>query len=461
MFDFDLVVIGSGPAGEKGAVQAAYFGKRVAVVEKEDAPGGAAVHTGTLPSKTLRETALFICGYRQRQLYSVSFALDPALAVPTLLSRKDAVRAHEVARIRQNLSGHGVELVPGTARIVDAHTVEVAQAAGTRALSAAFILIATGSLPHRPAGVDFPDPRIDDSDEVLTLDHMPHRMVILGGGVIGCEYACMFAALGVRITLVEPRAHLLPFLDFEITDALRASMVDLGIDLRLQESSTSVAREGDEIVVELASGARLACDRALLTAGRRGATDGLGLEAVGVGLNDRGYIAVDAAYRTSVPSIYAAGDVVGFPGLASTSMEQGRVAACDAFGFDYKRQVSDLLPYGVYTIPEVSCVGLSEQDARAAGTPVVCGRASYAENARGNIIGDTRGLVKLVFDLESRRLAGTHVIGDLAAELVHIGQATMALGGTVDTLVDMVFNYPTLAECYKYAAYDALGQWPA
>jgi NAD(P) transhydrogenase len=461
MYDFDLVVIGSGPAGEKGAVQAAYFGKKVALVEKEELPGGAAVHTGTLPSKTLRETALFLSGYRKRELYSVNLTMDPALAVPKLLSRKDTVRDQEVDRIRLNLQRHGVEAVRGSARLVDGHTVEVTGPAGRRELTAEFILVATGSLPYQPEGIDFPDPSIDDSDEILTIDRMPGSLAILGGGVIGCEYACMFAALGVRVTLVESRAGLLPFLDAEISGALQAAMVRLGIDLRLRESMTDVRRDGADIAVQLQGGAGLRCDRLLFAAGRRGAIDGLGLEAAGVKLVSRGYVAVDSDYRTSVPSVYAAGDVIGNPALASTSMEQARVAVCNAFGFAYKRQVSDLLPYGIYTIPEVSSLGLAEQHAEARGVHVVCGRALYSENARGKIIGDTDGMVKLVFDADTRRLAGVHIIGDLATELVHIGHAVMTLGGTVETLIEMVFNFPTLAECYKYAAYDALGRWPS
>ncbi|MBI5949437.1 MAG: Si-specific NAD(P)(+) transhydrogenase [Chloroflexi bacterium] len=460
-YDYDLLVIGSGPAGEKGAAQAAYFGKRVAIIEKAEEPGGAAVHTGTLPSKTLRETALFLSGYRQRELYSISVSLDPGLAVPRLLSRKDAVREMEVARIHENLDRHRIEMLHGTARVVDGHTVEVAGPGGSRSVTGEFILIATGSVPFHPAGIDFPDTSIDDSDEILTIDSMPRTLVVLGAGVIGCEYACVFAAMGVGVTLLDSRPNLLPFLDTEISRELQASMVRLGIDVRLGEVAASVLREGDGIAVRLASGASLHCDRLLNAAGRNGATAGLGLEEAGVRMAPRGCVDVDGEYRTNVPSIFAAGDVVGFPALASTSMEQGRVAVCRAFGFEYKQQMSALLPYGIFTIPEVSAVGLTEQEAAAKGQAVVCGRALYRDNARGKIIGASEGMVKLVFDAGTRRLAGTHIIGDGAAELLHIGQAMIALGGTVETLIETVFNYPTLSECYKYAAYDALGRWPA
>jgi len=448
-------VIGSGPAGEKGAAQAAYFGKRVVVVEKEAQPGGAAVHTGTLPSKTLRETALFLSGHRQREMYGVSVALDPALAVPRLLSRKEVVRVEEVARIRWNLERHGVELVQGAARLVDPHTVEF----GGRRIRGEVILVATGSEPFRPPHIPFDDPAVDDSDSILEIESLPRSLLVMGAGVIGCEYASMFAALGVAVTLVEPRAELLGFLDTDMSEALRRALVAMGVDVRLNDSAQAVRRDGERILTRLASGGELASQRLLFAAGRQGATAGLGLEELGVEIDRRRFVVVDDEFRTAVPSIRAAGDVVGFPALASTSMEQARVAVCRAFGFSYKQEVSDLQPYGIYTIPEVSAVGLSEEDARARGADVVVGRSSYRLNTRGKICGDQDGMVKLVFERASRRLCGAHVIGDRATELVHIGQAVIALGGTVETLIEMVFNHPTLAECYKYAAYDALGRW--
>jgi NAD(P) transhydrogenase len=475
-YDYDLVVIGGGPAGEKGAAQAAYFGKRVAMIEKELAPGGASVHTGTLPSKTLRETAIYLSGYRQAELYGLKVSLDPDLAVPKLMSRKDVVRTQEVERIHWNLERHHVSYLRGTARLLDGHTVELATFDGKRSVTAEFILVATGSVPFHPANIPFNDPDVEDSDSILQLDRLPESLTVVGAGVIGCEYASMFAALGVRVTLIEPRSELLAFLDAEISEALRVALIGLGIDLRLNTGAGDVRRVNDKIVTQLAqvdpmppkpladatpvaSAGEVAAEKLLFAAGRNGATAKLNLEAVGVKLVKRGYIEVDPDYRTSVPSIYAAGDVIGFPALASTSMEQARLAVCHAFGFTYKRQMSGLLPYGIYTIPEVSCVGLSEEDAIAGGQQVVVGRALYKHNARGRIIGDTDGLVKLVFEKESKRLIGVHCLGDRATELVHIGQALILTGGTVGTLIEMVFNYPTLAECYKYAAYDALGRW--
>ncbi|TMA56289.1 MAG: Si-specific NAD(P)(+) transhydrogenase [Deltaproteobacteria bacterium] len=460
MTQFDLVVIGSGPAGEKGAAQAAYFGKRVALVERAPEPGGAAVHTGTLPSKTLREASVYLSGHRQRELYGISLSLDPAQATPRLLSRKDAVRTLEVSRIRANLDRHRVTQITAHARFLDASTVEVIATGRTERLTAERFLIATGSRPYQPNTMDFTDPGIHDSDSILRFEHMPRSLAILGGGVIGCEYATMFAALGVPVQLVEPRDTLLPFLDAEISEQLRLAMLGLGIELHLGDGYRAVRRvPGVGIVTGLAGGAEIASDQVLFAAGRSGNTGDLGLEEAGVAVGQRGYILVDDDYRTSVPHIYAAGDCVGFPALASTSMEQARVAVCHAFGFAYKRQVSELLPYGVYTIPEVSSVGLTERQAGERTIPVVVGRAFYRDNARGKIVGDRDGLVKLLFARDTRQLIGCHCIGEHATELVHVGQGMILLGGTVETLIEMVFNYPTLAELYKYAAYDALDRW--
>jgi NAD(P) transhydrogenase len=460
-FDFDLVVLGAGPAGEKGAVQAAYFGKKVAIVERAEQPGGAAVHTGTLPSKTLRETALFLSGYRNRELYGLTLDLNAELAVPKLLSRKDAVRDLEVARMKWNLERHNVEQLRGVARFVDAHTVELTGVGGApRRITGEVFLIATGSVPFQPSNIPFDDEDIDDSDTILLLDRLPKTMVIIGGGVIGCEYASMFAAMHVKVTLVEGRSRLLPFLDHEMGERLRSALSTLGVDLRLGEQIKSVARVPERgIVCTLASGGELACEKLLCASGRSGRTEELNLGGIGVVTDKRGYVAVDGDYRTAAPNVYAAGDVIGFPALASTSMEQARVAVCHAFGFTYKRVVSHLIPYGVYTIPEVSCVGLSEEEAREKKVDYVVGRAFYRDNARGNIVGDKDGAIKLLFERATRKLIGCHCIGDRASELVHIGQAVIALGGTVETFIEMVFNYPTLSEAFKYAAYDALAHF--
>jgi NAD(P) transhydrogenase len=457
-YDYDLVVLGGGPAGEKGAAQAAYFGKRVALIERAEEPGGAAVHTGTLPSKTLRETALFLSGYRQRELYGLSVNINRDVAVPKLLSRKNAVRELEVARIKWNLERHRVSLIPGAARFTDAHTIEVTTlGAPPRRISSEVFLVATGSKPHHPPGIAFEDEDIDDSDTILQIDRLPQTMTILGGGVIGCEYAAMFAAMHVQVTLVEGRDRLLPFLDWEMGERLRGALQGLGVDIRLNETTTNVERvPGRGIVSTLKSGSELEAEKLLAASGRSGRTDDLNLAAIGVAMDKRGYLVVDDDYKTAAANVYGAGDVIGFPMLASTSMEQARVAVCHAFGFTYKRQVSHLLPFGIYTIPEVSCVGLSEQAAQEQKIEYVVGRAFYRDNARGKIVGDKDGVIKLVFDRATRALIGCHCIGDRASELVHIGQAVITLKGTVDTFIEMVFNYPTLSEMFKYAAYDAL-----
>ncbi|NUP12107.1 MAG: Si-specific NAD(P)(+) transhydrogenase [Polyangiaceae bacterium] len=473
-FDYDLVVIGSGPAGERGAVTAASLGKRVLVVEKAAEPGGAAVHTGTLPSKTLRETALFLSGRDQREVYGVGVTIDDDLFVPKLLSRKAAVKRLEVERIRRAFKDAGVELVRGSARVSGANKVHIdlvaspPSGASHREVSAEFILVATGSYPHRPPEMPWDDPQVEDSDTILDLDLMPARLVVIGAGVIGCEYAAMFAALGVRVTLVDKRNELLAFLDRDMSEALRVSFVSMGIDVRLEDAQERVRRDGDHIVVELKRGGSVPCDMLLFCGGRSGATNGLGLEEAGVKLGLRGSIEVDAHYRSSVPHILAAGDVIGFPALASTSMEQGRLAVLYAFGKQDEIALSSCssadvakmrLPYGIYTIPEVSCVGFSEEDAIAEGREVVVGKGDFEHNARAKINGFSQGFVKLVFDKKTRVCIGAHAIGDRATELIHIGQACVALGGTVDTMSGMVFNYPTLSECFKHAARDALSRW--
>ena len=456
---FDLVVIGGGPAGERGAAQAAYFGKRVALIERQPEPGGAAVHTGTLPSKTLREAGLFLSGYRQRDMYGVNVHVDPDMTVARLLGRKDVVEGFETERIHANLERHKIDLIRGAGRLAGPNSVVVTGPDGERALEAEYILIVTGSSPYRPAGIPYDEEGVHDADGILRINHLPTKLAVIGAGVIGCEYACMFAALGVEVHLIDPRPALLPFLDAEMGERLAEAMTTLGVRLHLERTLADVAREGGMFVTTLTSGAEIEADTVLIASGRSGNTGSLGLENVGVEVDRRGYVVVDEDFRTAAPSIYAAGDVVGFPALASVSMEQARVAVCHAFGFTYKRQVAELYPYGVYTIPEVSCVGLSEDEAITRGTDVVVGRARFADNVRGQIVGDRDGMVKLVFDRSNRRLIGCHVIGERASELVHVGQAVITLDGTVDTFIQMVFNHPTLGETFKYAAYDALGRF--
>ncbi len=454
--EYDLVVIGVGPAGEKAAVQAAYFGKRVAAIECASEPGGAGTHTGTLPSKTLRETAMYLSGYRSRDMYGVAVELEPAATLQHLMSRKADIAASESRRIRANLERHAVTYLQGFGRVVDAHTVDVFSRGGTQRVAAAVILLATGSRPSNPKEFDFNDERIHDSDEILTIERIPASMTILGAGVIGCEYACMFAALGVKVTLVDAREALLSFLDHELVAQLTGSMRRMGVELRLGAGWTGAKREGELVVTHLQDGSRIAAEHLLYAAGREGRTRELNLGSVGIVPDKRGYLAVNARYQTSVPSILAVGDAIGFPALAATSMEQGRVAVCHAFGFDYKQSMAELLPYGIYTIPEVSALGETEAACRGKGIACAIGRAFYAENARGKIAGDTEGLLKLVVERGTRKLIGVHVIGERATELVHIGQAVMHLGGSVDAFIEMVFNFPSLAETYKYAAYDCL-----
>jgi NAD(P) transhydrogenase len=454
---YDLVILGAGPAGEKAAAQAGYFGKRVAIVERAPEPGGAGVHTGTLPSKTLRESALYLSGYRNRELYGIAVKLEPGATLPLLMARKAAIARTESQRIRDNLAKHGVDYFFGHGRITGPNTVVVTTAADSVELCGEYLLLATGSRPFRPHGIAFEDPRIHDSDEILDLERLPSSLTILGAGVIGCEYACMFAALGSKVTLVDARAEILPFLDGEIVERLQSAMTGLGIRLQCGSRWRDVATTDAGVVTTLEDETALSSDQLLFAAGRIGRTEDLGLDAVGLRADARGCLSVDAAYRTGVPSILAAGDVIGFPALASTSMEQGRVAVCRAFGFDYKQSVAEVLPYGIYTIPEVSSVGETERTCREKGISYVAGRAPFRDNARGKIAGDIEGMTKLIVDAKTRRVLGVHVIGERATELVHIGQVALHLSATVDLFIDMVFNFPTLAESYKYAAYECLG----
>jgi NAD(P) transhydrogenase len=455
---FDLVVIGSGPAGEKGAAQAAYFGKRVALVERNAELGGAGVNTGTVPSKTLRESALYFSGLRQRGLYGIDYSLREGLSVQDFMHHKDAVVSAERLKIATNLAAHQIELIAGTARFEDPHTVKVVDGHDAhRYLRGEVILIATGSTPHRPPEIPFDDQSIFDSDSILKMDRIPKSMIVVGGGVIGCEYASIFTALGVAVTLVDGRDRLLPFLDAEISERLRAHLASLGLTLVLEQRPKGTARAASGVQMTLASGKALEAETALFAAGRRGAVEGLCLERAGLGINRRGNIDVNERYQTGVAHIYAAGDVIGFPALASTSMEQGRVAMCHAFGFPYKQRLASQLPLGIYTIPEISAVGESEESCKEKKISCVAGRAKYSNNARGQIIGDTAGLLKLIFRAENKQLLGVHIIGENATELIHLGMSVLESGGTIDAFIELVFNFPTLSELYKYAAYDGLG----
>jgi NAD(P) transhydrogenase len=455
---YDLVVIGAGPAGEKGAAQAAYFGKRVALVEATPQVGGAGVNTGTIPSKTLRETALYFSGLRQRGLYGVDYTIGRELAVHDLMYREqEVVRSlREVAR--RNVHEHAIDLVHGRASFEDAHTLRVAPLGGGSdlLLRADVVLVATGSSPCRGPGAVFADPRIHDSDSILAMPRLPRSMAIVGAGVIGCEYATTFAALGIEVALVDGRERLLPFLDEEISERLRIAMDALPVDLRLGESVAAYEPTDAAVRIHLAGGDSLSVESVLVAAGRRGNTRGLGLERLGLAIDERGHLEVDEHYRTSVPHIYAAGDVIGFPALAATSMEQARVAMVHAFDLKYKTRVAPICPLAIYTIPEIGMVGETEESCRRKGIDYEVGRASYSTNARGQITGDLNGQLKLVFAAD-KRLLGVHIVGESAAELVHVGMMVMGAGGSIDAFIDAVFNYPTLGDAYKYAAYDGLG----
>jgi NAD(P) transhydrogenase len=468
--EFDLIVIGSGPAGEKGAAQAAYFGKRVALVEKAPALGGASVHTGTLPSKTLRETALYLTGFQRRRLYGMTLEIDRAVSLRQLMGRIRAVTEQQVAQIDRNMQRHGVTIVRGEATFTSPHEIAVRapgraddvgrqEAGAPRILRAPYFLVAPGSSPHRPAGVPFDDPDVEDSDTILDLDRIPLSLAVVGGGVIGCEYACLFAALGTAIIVIEGRGNLLAGLDGEMSAGMKNALERGGNEVMLGDAVESIQRvPGGPLRIVLKSGKILQVDKVLYSAGRAGNTQGLGLDKAGLALDARGRILVNAQFQTAQPHIYAAGDVIGNPALASVSMEQGRVAACHAFGLPYKTHVAPLTPFGVYTIPEISMVGATEEELKAGGTPYEVGRARYEHNARGQIIGEADGTLKLIFDPVTKKLLGVHIIGDRATELIHIGQMVMTTGGTIDVFIDSVFNFPTLAELYKYAAYDGLGR---
>ena len=463
--DYDLVVIGSGPAGEKGAAQAAYFGKKVALIERAPHLGGAGLNTGTLPSKTLRETALYFSGLRQRGLYGIDYSLKEGLTVEDFMYRKRVVIESERDIVDANLARHRIDVIWGEAALRDAHTLQVQMRDGSqRTLTTDFVLVATGSSPHHPPGIPFDGVYVYDSDSILRMNRIPKTMAVVGGGVIGSEYASVFTALGAQVTLVDSRERLLPFVDAEIADRLRWQLEHLGLRFIFDRKMISLDVHGEHVHLQLEGGERLETDIALVAAGRQSNVQGLGLEAMGVRLGQRGVVVVNDSYQTSVPNIYAAGDVIGFPALASTSMEQARVAIVHAFNLKYKERVSPILPLAVYAIPEISMVGLSEDECRAKRMPYLTGRARYATNPRGQIIGDLSGMVKLVFSPADKTLLGVHIIGELASELIHIGAQVMATGGTIDAFIQAVYNYPTLSDAYKYAAYDGLGafeRWQA
>jgi NAD(P) transhydrogenase len=452
-FDYDLLVIGCGPGGQKAAIAAAKLGRRAAVIERRDVVGGVCVNTGTIPSKSLREAVMYLTGMSQRDLYGQSYRVKEDITMDDLSRRTHYVVGREIEVVRDQLTRNRVALLQGSGQFVDEHTVAVRSATGENRVSADKIIVAVGTRPARPTTVAFDDVHVFDSDGILGLRDVPRTLVVVGAGVIGIEYASIFAALGTKVTVIEQRDHMLEFCDEEVVEALQFHLRSLAVTFRFRETVEAVEPHDGGTLTTLASGKVVAADVVMYSAGRQGATDGLGLEAIGVMPDKRGRISVDEHFRTNLSHVYAVGDVIGFPALASTSMEQGRLAAFHAFG-EPTTSLPGTMPIGIYTIPEVSYVGGTEAELTGSSVPYEVGISRYRELARGQICGDSYGMLKLLVSPSDRKVLGVHLFGTGATEIVHIGQAVMGCGGTVDYLVDAVFNYPTLAEAYKVAALD-------
>ena len=456
---YDLIVIGSGPSGQRAAVAAAKLNKRVAVVEARSVVGGVCINTGTIPSKTMREAVLHLSGYNYRNVYGVNYRVKEKITMADLAFRVQAVIKTEVDVTEAQLSRNGVDVVHGVARFNDAHHVHVEGPLTETTLEAEHIIIAVGTKPAVSPKVPINGRTIINSDQILGLQELPRTLIVVGGGVIGVEYTCMFAVLGVRTTLIEKRTRLLDFADQEIIEALSYHLRDARVTMRLGEEVDAVEEPSQgTVVANLMSNKKVSGDALLYAVGRQGNIDDLNLEAAGIQADSRGRIPVDEHYQTNVPNVYAVGDVVGFPSLASVSMEQGRIAALRVFGDHATQSNPSFYPYGIYSIPEISFIGKTEEQLTDEDVPYEVGMAYYREVARGQIRGDTTGRLKLIFHRDTRKVLGVHIIGEGASELVHIGQAVMALDGTVDYFIDAVFNYPTLAECYKVAAFNGIGR---
>jgi NAD(P) transhydrogenase len=453
-YDYDMIVIGCGPAGQRAAIQAAKLRKRVAIIDRREVVGGVCVNTGTIPSKSFKEAVLFLSGIRQRNIYGAGYRVKTDIKMSDLTFRCNRVMQLEIEVIKNQLNRNHVETLYGHAAFVDPHTVEISTYSGVLRKSAEKIVIAVGAKPYRPPHIQFNGSSIFDSDDVLNLKNLPREMTVVGGGVIGTEYGSMFAALGVNVTIVDGRKKLLGFADEEIIDTFHYQMRSMGVRLRLGEEVDSCStREDNQVVTMLKSGKVIVSDCVLYSAGRMSATEDLGLQTIGVATDERGKLKVNEYFQTEQPHIYAAGDVIGFPALASTSARQGRLATCHAFGVT--DTIMDVpLPFGIYAIPEISFVGLNEEELTKQGVPYETGIARYREIARGRLLGDESGMLKVLFDRRTEQVLGVHIIGEYATELIHIGQAVMALKGGLSYLRDAVFNYPTLAECYKVAALD-------
>ncbi len=456
---YDLIVIGSGPAGAKGAEQAARLGKSVALIERAPRLGGAGINTGTVPSKTLRETAQYLAGLRQRSFYGLNYHLQPDLTLGDLMFRKQMVLESEWGVIQRNLDRHRIHIVRGAAHLHDGRTVHVNYHDGrNETLTAEAMLVATGSSAYHPPHIPFDHPRVFDSASLPDMGALPRHMIVIGGGVIGMEYAAMFAALGARVTLIEIQPRLLPVVDHELAERLRRSLEEQGMRFVLNEQVVGVDVKGETLYFKLQSGEAIACDSALIAAGRRGYTAGFGLERAGVALDAHDFVKVNAHMQTNVPNIYAAGDVTGHHSFAPTSMEQGRAAVLHAFQAG-DTVVKPIIPLAVYTIPEIAMIGLTEEQCKAQGHPYMVGRGYADQNPRGQIIGDTSGVLKLIFSPADKALLGVHILGENASELIHLGLHVMMTGGTLDVFTQMVYSYPSLSDLYTQAAYNGLEHW--
>jgi NAD(P) transhydrogenase len=458
---YDFVVIGSGPAGRRAAIQVAKLGKSVLVIEKGRRVGGVSVHTGTIPSKTLRETVLNLTGWRERGFYGRAYRVKQDLEAKDLNSRLLMTLNHEVDVLEHQFARNGVRTMTGAARFVGPHKVEVTSALGdAHCIKGARFLIAVGTRPYRPADIPFNGTNVLDSDELIGIERLPRSLAVIGAGVIGVEYATIFSALDVNVTLIEPRPSFLDFIDHELIEDFTHQLRDRGMTIRLGSKVHGIEFQNGSPVTTLESGRQIRSEMLLFAGGRMGATDTLGLEACGLAADERGRLKVDPhTFQTEIPHIYAGGDVIGFPSLASTSMEQGRMAACHAFDIPMP-PAPEHFPYGIYAVPEISTVGMSEQEAQQRGIHYECGIARFRETSRGHIMGLDQGMLKMIFSLKTRRLLGVHIVGEGATELVHIGQAVINLKGTLDYFIENTFNYPTLAEAYKIAALDAWNRMP-
>lgn len=458
MPEYDLLVIGSGPAGQRAAIQGAKTGKKVALVERREVIGGVCINTGTIPSKTMREAVLHLSGYNYQNIYGVSYRVKEKITMADLAFRVQHVIKTEIDVTQAQLARNGIEVLTGVASFKGSNVVSVTNIRGSSDMTVEKVVIATGTKPASSAKVPINARTIINSDQILDLTAVPRTLIVVGGGVIGVEYTCMFAALGVRVTLIEKRPRLLEFADSEIVEALSYHLRDHRVTMRLNEEVHSVEETGGTgVVAFLESNKKVAGDSLLYAVGRQGNIDELNLSAAGLQADPRGRIPVNEYYQTTQEHIYAVGDVIGFPSLASVSMEQGRLAVAHAFGIPVKSN-PNYFPFGIYTIPEISFIGKTEEQLTDEDVPYEVGVAYYREIARGQIRGDTTGRLKLIFHRETLELLGVHIIGEGASELLHIGQAVLILKGKVDYFVDTVFNYPTLAECYKAAAFNGLNK---